>query len=92
MSDLFTTVGFDSPEVQAQLAEAFAQWRAAFDQIAEVCRRAAQIIAEAIAPIIRAVVRWWRQVQHLMPRQYRMTMQRRKLRRAAVLGCFALRQ
>lgn len=76
-------IGFDSPEVQAQIVAAFEQMRSAITQLAEACRKALEAMREAVQPLIQAVVRWYREAcrLHLILRQYRDTMARRKLRR-----------
>jgi hypothetical protein len=77
----FRNAGFDSPEVQAQIATAFEQLRVAFAQLAEACAQIWQKITDAVAPVIRAVVQWYREMcrLHLIPRAYRMTMMRKKI-------------
>lgn len=80
-------IGFDSPEVQAQIVAAFEAMRPAILQLAEVFRKALDALREAIQPLIHAVARWYREACRLglIPRQYRNTMARRKLRRHVVL-------
>jgi hypothetical protein len=79
----FQRAGFDSPEVQAQIATAFEQMRSAFASFAQACDQIMETIAEAIAPIIRAVARFVQQMRslHLIPRAYRDTIMRKKIRR-----------
>ena len=76
-------IGFDSPEVQVQILAIFEQMRLAITQLAEACQRALEAMREAMQPLIQVVVRWYREAcrSHLIPRQCREAMARRKLRR-----------
>ena len=69
-----------------QIVAAFAELQEAFQQCARACEQAWNAIVEAFNPIIRAVVRLCRQwrASHLIPRQYQLTMARRKIRRYAL--------
>lgn len=60
----------------------------------EALRRLGQAIADHLAPIVRALLRQWRTTVdlYLVPRQYRISIMRRKVRRAARLGAFRMRQ
>lgn len=81
----FPNAGFDSPEVQAQIAATFEQIRKALDQLAHACREAVQQIADVLAPLIRQIARVYYRLchLHLIPRQYRSTIMRKKIRRYA---------
>lgn len=76
-------IGFDSPEAAAQIQAAFEQMQQAFAALAEAARQAWQALVEALRPLVDIVVRVWSDIlqRHWAPRQYRDTMQRRKLRR-----------
>lgn len=80
-------IGFDSPEVQAQIAAVFEQMRIALAQLAEACRQALQAMRDAVQPLIRAIVQFYRDMcrLRLIPRQSRDTIAKRKLRRHVVL-------
>ena len=69
-----------------QTAEAFEELQEAFRQFAHVCEEIWNAIVEIVAPIIKAVIRWYRQccAAHLIPRQYQLTMARRKIRHYAL--------
>ena len=79
----FAFIGSDSPEVQDEIKAAFARLRAAFQELAEQCAEMRAAIIEAFKPLVQIILSWYRDLclLHLMPRQYRNTMQRRKLRR-----------
>lgn len=79
--------GYDSPDVQAELAAVDEQLRAAFAVMADALREIGRMMTEAFAPIMRSVTRVYRQLRaaHLIPRQYRDTMMRRKIRRYVLL-------
>ncbi len=66
-----------------QTVAAFAELQKAFQEFARACEQVWDAIVAAVTPIIRAVMRLFRQwcVAHLIPRQYRLTMARRKVRR-----------
>ena len=66
--------------------EQIAQIQEAFQQFARACEQVWDAIVDAVAPIVRAVIRWYRQrcAAYLIPRQYRLTMARRKVRRYAL--------
>lgn len=79
----FPNAGFDSPEVQAQIAAAFEQVRKAFERFVEACKEVMRVIADALAPLIRYIAGVYHDLcrLHLMPRQYRLTIMRKKVRR-----------
>lgn len=78
----FQAAGFDSPEVAQQIAAAFEEIRAAFAVFTQACAALMEQIAEAIQPLLDAIVRlfgflrWWN-----VPRNERMTIMRCKIRR-----------
>lgn len=80
-------IGFDSPEEKQRFDEAMTAFRQWFKEVAEAMRQVGQtiveIITEAFAPILRRVTALYRAMLqlHLIPRQYRDTMMRRKIRR-----------
>lgn len=63
--------------------EQIEQLRAALQEVLDVVQRAWQTIVNTFALIARAIVRWYREARraHLIPRQYRNTIMRRKLRK-----------
>ena len=73
-----------------QTVAAFAELQEAFQQCARACEQAWNAIVEAFKPIIHAVVRLYRHLYrqlcaaHLIPRQYRDTITRHKIRRYAL--------
>ena len=69
-----------------QTIAAFDELQEAFQQFAQACAQVWDAIFEAVTPIIHAVMRLYRQWQaaHFIPRQYRVTMARRKIRRYAL--------
>jgi hypothetical protein len=85
----FAGAGFDDERVAA----AFAQIRDAARQLVEAARQVWKRITELVAQTLRAIVRCLHQLGlvRVVARQYRLTMQRRKLRRAAVMGFVQLR-
>lgn len=87
----FHGAGYDSPEAQQQvaqeIAQTFTEMAAAFQGIMKMCLEAwasIESLAE-FAPAPRIVERFVQSLyaQHLIPRQLRPTMMRRKLRRLA---------
>lgn len=81
----FPNAGFDSPEVREQIAAVFEQLRAAFAALAEACREAMQSVARAVASFIPCTMWAYRELcrLHLIPRQHRLTIMRKKVRRYA---------
>lgn len=77
----FQGAGFDSPEMAQQIAQAFEDVRAAFQQFAQACAQIMAEIVEFITPIVRAFARWIRSLPFLRrivpPRN---TIMRRKIR------------
>lgn len=62
---------------------AFAAMETALREFAQACRATWIAIVDAMTPIVSAITRIYRQLRaaHLIPRQYRDTMARRKIRR-----------
>ena len=56
---------------------------AAFEILRECCEHVWQALVDAFAPLVALFTRVWRDLVrlHLIPRQYRDTMMRRKMRR-----------
>lgn len=79
----FPNAGFDSPEVQ--IATVFARVSAAFAALAEAFQKAIQRVARAMASFIPCTMRACNNLYclHSIPRHYRLTIIRRKIRRYA---------
>lgn len=69
-----------------QTIAAFDELQEAFRQFAQACEQVWNAIVKAVTLIIRAVIRLYQQwrAAHLIPRQYRDTIMRRKMRRYAL--------
>lgn len=83
----FPNAGFDSPEVQVEIAERMGQLCAAFADFAETCKEVWEAIVKIFTPLIDWIIEQCKVIAHefpyLMPRHYRLTTMRRKIRRYA---------